>query len=265
MNTTLLPISIGILSWKSSKNLINTLDSYRRYGLLNISDDIKIFFQEISPEDEKLANQYQIPHIGNANNIGIGQAIIELLKQTKYKHFLFLEHDWELIEPISLVRERLSEGLMLLNQGYDIVRYRSRRFPGYPLYSKVHKGQELTYYDEWHKVTSPHLLDSLHWLDPAENFPDKIQKQGAFFVTTARWANWTNNPFLINKDFYLKHITPFAGDTIQLEEKIAPWWVQQSFRIAQGEGLFMHHDLIKYPMKSRWQKLCLYLKKRQSL
>ena len=43
-----------------------------------------------------------------------------------------------------------------------------------------HKGNELNYFDDWHNCTSPHLLESLHWLNPATEFPDKIQKDGDF-------------------------------------------------------------------------------------
>ena len=115
-------------------------------------------------------------------------------------------------------------------------------------------GSASGYYDDWHLCTSPHLLESLHWLDPAKEFPDKIQMQNGFFVTTSRWANWTNNPFMLNKNFYLEKLTPFAGEGVHFEKNIAPWWVQQNFKIAQGEGLFMHNDLKKYPKKTIFQQ-----------
>lgn len=242
--------SIGILAWKSGKTLHNTLRSYQRNGLLELCDDITILFQEASEEDARLARRFGIPHIGLKENIGIGRGIEMLAKNAKYDHFLFLEHDWELVENKDKTERQLNEGLELLSKGFDVVKYRSRSKPGIPLYSSAYKGRELDYYDDWHKVTSPHLLESLHWLDPAEAFPDKITKRGAFFTTTSRWANWSNNPFLIHKNFYLEKLVPFSGEGVHFEKNIAPWWVQQQFKIAQGEGLFMHHDFVKYPEKN---------------
>lgn len=245
-----LPISIGILAWKSTKTLSNTLKSYRKNGLLDLVEDITILFQEVSAADEKLAEKYKVKYIGLTENIGIGKGFIKLAENAKYNDILFLEHDWELIEDKETVYAQLRSGLDLLNNGFAVVRYRSRKKPGFPLHSLKHKGNELNYYDDWHKVTSPHLLESLHWLDPAIKFPDKIQKEGLFYITTSRWANWTNNPFFIKKDFYLETITPFAGESVHFEKNIAEWWVKQDFKIAQGEGLFMHNDLIKHRKES---------------
>lgn len=256
-----LPVSICILSWQSSKTLINTLTSYKRNGLLHISDDIYILFQEVSDTDKMLADHLNIKFIGLKQNIGIGAGFVELAKNSKYDHILFLEHDWELIENRKTLYAQLKKGLQLLNEGFDVVRYRSRKNPGFPLHSLRHKGNELNYFDDWHQVTSPHLLESLHWLDPAAKFPDKIQKKDGFFITTSRWANWTNNPFLIKKDFYLNTIAPFAGESVHFEKNIAYWWARQEFKIAQGEGLFMHNDLQKHPPVTLFKKGIIYLKR----
>lgn len=250
-----IPISICILAWKSAATLGNTFRSYQKYGLLNISDDITILFQEVSEVDKMLAEQFSIKYIGLKQNIGIGAGFVELAENSKYDHILFLEHDWELIENRKTLDSQLKKGLQLLNEGFDVVRYRSRKNPGFPLHSLRHKGNELNYFDDWHQLTSPHLLESLHWLDPAAQFPDKIQKKDGFFITTSRWANWTNNPFLIKKDFYLNTIAPFARESVHFEKNIAYWWARQEFKIAQGEGLFMHNDLQKHPPETFYRKV----------
>ena len=257
-----LPISIAILSWNSVKTLNNTLDSYRRNGLLKLSDDITILFQEVTEDDRMLAKKYGIKTIGLKENIGIGKGIAELIGKTKHSYILFLEHDWELIENSAILRSRLESGIELLENRFDIIRYRSRRKPGYPLHSLRYKGKELEYYDTWHKVISPHLLESLYWLDPDKEFPDKIQKNGEYFVTVARWANWTNNPFLVKKEFFMKNIYDLAIASEHFERDIAEWWVNQPFQIAQGEGLFMHNDLAKYPKNVFLKKIVRKLKEK---
>lgn len=256
-----LPISICILSWKNEVTLENTMKSYKKNGLLNLSDDITVLFQEVSEKDIKIAEKFGVKHIDLNENIGIGKGISKLIENAKYDTVLFLENDWELIENQQILSSRLTSGLQMLENGFDIVRYRSRKKPGYPVHSLRHKGKELEYYDSWHKVTSPHLLESLYWLDPAENFPDKIQKKEKHFVTTSRWANWTNNPFLLRKEFYLKNIYDIATKSEHFERDIAEWWVKQDFKIAQGEGLFTHNDLKKYAKPTFLKKLLNQIKR----
>ena len=257
-----LSISICILSWNNVKTLENTLKSYKKFGLLEMSEDIVVLFQEASEQDVKLAAKYNLKTIPLKENIGIGKAIKMLAENAKFENVLFLENDWELIENKNTVLHQLKTGLEFLNKNYDVIRYRSRKKPGHPLHSLKHKGNELDYYDDWHNCTSPHLLESLHWLDPAAEFPDKIQKEGDFFVTTSRWANWTNNPFLVKKDFLLHKILSFAGESVSFERNIAEWWTKQNFKIAQGEGLFRHNDLAKYPKNVFLKKIVRKLKEK---
>lgn len=241
-----LPISIGILAWQSGQVLVDTLTTYYENGLFDMVNDVTILFQEVSEQDIQIANHFGLDYIGLETNIGIGKGFKLLTENSKTENILILEHDWNLIETRTVTYERLVSGLTLLKDGYDVVRYRHRKEPGNPHFSLQYQGRELTYYDDWHECTSPHLLDSIHWCNPAVEFSDKIQKVGEYFVTTSRWGNWTNNPCLYNKNFYLNAIELFIGEGIDLERKIAYWWPRQGFKIAHGEGLFKHNDWQKY-------------------
>ena len=242
-----LPISIGILSWHSGQVLVDTLTTYHNNGLFDMVNDVTILFQEVTPQDIQIASHFGIDCIGLQKNIGIGQAFIKLTENAQTDYVLVLEHDWNLIEDKETTYERLQDGVYLLNEcPINAIRYRHRAQPGNPHFSFRNKGKELTYYDDEIGATSPHLLDSLHWLDPSVEFPDKIQKLGQHFITTSRWGNWTNNPTMYKKDFYLETVRQFAGDGIALEGNIGKWWVQQQFGVAHGEGLFKHNDWQKY-------------------
>jgi len=242
-----LPISIGILAWHSGQTLVDTLASYHNNGLIDIVNDVTILFQETTYEDKQIAKYFSIPYIGFDENIGIGKAFIELTQNAKTDNMLLLEHDWLLMENQETTHNRLKSGLELLDEGYSTVKYRHRIYPGYPLFTyEAYKGKELEHYDSGIELVSPHLLESLHWLDPSLEFPDKIQKQGEYFITTSRWGNWTNNPCMFKKQFYLDTVTQFAGKGIDLEGKISGWWARQEYKVAHGEGLFMHKDLKKY-------------------
>ena len=76
-----LPISIGILSWKSGQTLVNTLNTYFQQEFLHQINDVCILFQEFSQEDSQIAEHFNIPYIPKENNIGIGHPFIELTEQ----------------------------------------------------------------------------------------------------------------------------------------------------------------------------------------
>lgn len=243
-----LPISIGILSWKSNITLKNTINSYIDNGLFDIVSDVKIFFQECSSEDEQIAQSYNLSYICSLTNVGIGKAFIALANELLYDNILLLEHDWALIENKQTTFDRLRTGVKLLHTNIDVVKYRHRKYPGPPLFSqRVYQNNELNHYDQEIDAVSPHLLDCVHWInEPEKIFPNHIHKNNEYFITTSKWANWTNNPCMYKKAFYLKHIPQFAGEKIDLEGNIGKWWNRQNFGVAHGEGLFTHRDLIKY-------------------
>ena len=157
-----LPISIGILAWKSGQTLVNTLQTYFNQEFLHQINDVCILFQEFSEQDKDIANHFGIPYIAKKENIGIGSAFIELTEQAKTENVLVLEHDWKLIEDKELARTRLLSGVKLLDNGFSCVRYRHRANPGFPHFSFQYQGRELDYYDKEIESTSPHLLDSDH-------------------------------------------------------------------------------------------------------
>jgi len=237
-----LPLSIGILSWKSGQTLVNTLQTYFDNNFLHQVNDVCILFQEVSEQDKQIASHFGIPYIGLEKNIGIGQGFIQLTEQAKTDNVLILEHDWKLIEDENTTINRIKSGIKLLDEGFKCIRYRHRKNPGHPHFSKKFNGQWLTYYDKLFETTSPHLLDSIHWNESDIEFPNKIQKAGEYFVCSSRYGNWTNNPCMYKKQFYLDIVTPFAGGGIDLEGKISKWWCDQTYKVAHGEGLFTHLD-----------------------
>lgn len=241
-----LPLSIGILAWNSGQTLVDTLTTYYKNGLLRISNNITIFYQEFSETDRQIADHFHVGYVACSKNVGIGQAFLHLAHNAFYDNILLLEHDWHLTEDYKTTYSRLKSGIELLNN-VDVVKYRHRNNPGYPLFSRsAYEGNELNHYDEEMDAVSPHLLESIHWCDPHKKFPDKISKNGEYFITDSKWGNWTNNPALYKKEFYLKTVSKFAGNGIDLEGNIAKWWNRSNFTVAHGEGLFTHKDINKF-------------------
>lgn len=242
-----LPIGLGILAWNSGQTLINTLATYHEHGLFTIVEDAVILFQEFSDTDRMIADHFDIRYIPLSDNIGIGKGFIELANNTDQPYFMTLEHDWKLSENLMMTFNRLNSGVQMLERGYACVRYRHRTLPGFPHFSFRHKGNELNYYDEEIGCTSPHLLDSIHWIEhPDIQFSPMIGKENDYYVTTSRYGNWTNNPCLYRRQFYIDTVNQFSGDGVALEGNISKWWATQEFKVAHGEGLFTHIDLVKY-------------------
>jgi hypothetical protein len=233
-------MTLAMLSWGAHRTLRNTLESYRRYGLDATDSDKIIFFQEMSMADVDIAMEFGWDAIGDDENIGIAAAYRALVDEARGDLFMFLENDWELVE--SDPTPHLKAAQHLLYSGVvDCVRLRSRSNPGHPLWTLQFQGKE------WERPT--HLLDAVHWTDDPTtlglkkiNFSMLNGGEQTFYHTTAKQANWTNNPTIMGTEFIRKFILPVqaGGD---LERDIQGWWEQQDFIVAQGEGLFSHNRL----------------------
>jgi FkbM family methyltransferase len=91
-----------------------------------------------------------------------------------------------------------------------------------------------------------HLLDCVHWLtDPDKKFPQYIKSiVPGWYITSAQYANWTNNPHMIRTDWANDVLLPRLGDK-DIELSLQKWWGKTAFVVAQGEGLFTHDRLLK--------------------
>lgn len=230
----------AILSWHSTLTLVNTLESYKYYGLDQLASQKVIFFQEITTEDMEIARDFGYQFIGSTDNIGIGAAYKELVDFATSDLFLFLENDWELLrDPMWTMNDSIG---MLDANWVDVVKLRSRTFYGEPLWSRQFAGVELT--------RPEYLLDSIHWRDDHEMkslqpmvMPLQLSmSKEQWYVASARYANWTNNPTMFRTDWLRKNIVPrLSGD---IEKALQPWWGQQDdIKVAQGLGLFTHRRL----------------------
>ena len=176
-----------------------------------------------------MAEDYGYLWMGETTNIGIAEAYKALVGHATGDLFLFLENDWELLEP---PQQQIAEASRLLREGkIDVARFRHRKYPGHPLWTRQFEGNEMS--------RPEHLLDSIHWTDP-DRF-DHVTKGGQWYITTAEYANWTNNPHMARTEFLRQELVPrLSGD---IERNLQAWWQQQPFIVAQGEGLFTHNRI----------------------
>lgn len=239
-----LPITVSILSWASHQTLRNTLQSYKDNGLFEAVEEVIIFFQEVSETDLAIAEEFGISNIiSSETNIGIGPAIVSLVEQARCPYVLFLENDWVLIEPSGVVRTILGAAVNLIDKGVvDFYRLRSQANYGWPLFTAQFQGREL--------YSPEHLIEQVHFLGKglADKFPDLIKYTDQFNTGTvygdSRYCNYSNNPFICKKKFYLEHVAPADKGGISLEGEIRKVWQDAGHKVGYNTtGLFKHERL----------------------
>lgn len=227
-------MTLAILSWGAHQTLVHTLTSYEKYGLDLLDEDRVIFFQEYSKRDKDIAKAFGYASFGSPVNIGIAEAYKLLVNYASGDTFLFLENDWELIE---IPHAQIEQGRYLLEKKFiDVARFRHRKNPGSPLWSRQYAGNETA------PGAEQYLLDAVFWMDEPHKFLPQIDKINNWFIAPAANANWTNNPTMFRTEWLREVILPrITGD---IEVALQGWWREQELiLVGQSDGLFTHNRI----------------------
>jgi len=120
------------------KSMKDSLATYEANGLLDLIPEFIIYVNKRTPEIDAviaphLAKHANIKVLGDANNYGILRGMNFLTGNASNPYFLFLERDFQLIEPAACVYEQLTAGVEMVKAGKaHVVRYRHRRKAGRP-------------------------------------------------------------------------------------------------------------------------------------
>jgi len=233
-------LSVGILTWNAYRTLENTLNTYKASGLLDMVNDVCIFAQQATQTDYKLAHSFGTDIILSDKNVGIGKGLSTLAHAAESPYILLLENDWIVLEKyFDIVYDELQTAVEAVKTDKaDVVKMRSRYDFGDPLYTLQYNGREMD--------SPKHLFECVHWRqDPEQIYPEHIKKDPdtGMYYCKSKYANQTNNPCVYKKEFYIKNISPFAGQGNELEGKIDGWWQEQDFTVAHRHGLFTHYRL----------------------
>ena len=255
-------LSVGVLSYHAHKTLASTLASYGYGGLASCASEAYIFFNELTPEDERFCREHPGWRCaGSAVNLGLLGGMDALARTMKGDYLLMLQNDCPLVADAADTRRYLDESMSLLAAGKaDIVRCRSRTFPGQGFadakkFARYHGNGLLP---AMRRILRPNKARRMigrapYSIPDAElRFPDYITREGNFLVVDSAVINFSDQPFLISRPLMLslldwakehpkkRTLNGFQVMEINLNDS---WWRRSHFKVAVGEGLFTHSRL----------------------
>ena len=215
-----LSFAIGILSWKGYDSLENSLFSYKKYGLSNMTDQKFVCLPEYSDEGIKIAERYNYKPILVNQNLGILGGFKLLAENMPQGPILLLENDLELIENKKETYSQLQKSINLLNKHRLIqVRLRSRKSPGEPFvglkkYKSYWSDNLISRTKRFFRPYKAHRLigtSTYYHKEPDKIHPDIVKKiDNSFYLVTSTILNWANLAILVDRDVYLEKIIKTA-------------------------------------------------------
>ncbi len=259
-------IGVVMLSHGRRDKLEISLKSYEENGLTDMVGDNFIFFNEVANDDiNMIENDYKnFEWGGHPVNCGIGWGMVKGIEDCGRKYVLFLENDFELAADKNDIYTQLELGYRNLQQGnIDVIKYRQ-------VSDYINTSNEAM---NW--VGKSNLTGSVNgsvgregcsernwWIGFAveEKFgydnPDICEKLDeedgtVLWRMSCKYANWSNNPFLCSKDWFLELAaqigfkemgSPSNTRSPDFEEQIEAdgWWQKQDYRMGILPGLFKH-------------------------
>ena len=252
---------MGLLTHEP-RSFAESMASYERHGLFTSVREFLIYINNRNAETEAVAQGYidRYPGLfkvlGTPANVGITHGMLALTAAATQPYFLFMERDFQLVEPATCVFEELRAGVDLIKSGEaQVVRYRHKWRAGRPNWAyRFFAGHEEDAFRTW----QPNLGCNVHyWIeDPVARFPQYFWKCGTdpeMLCSDSYYCNWTNNPQLWSIAWWNKEYVEGSFKTSQRldpYDNIETWfnwepnaWNDRGFTVAQGAGLFKHRDL----------------------
>ena len=255
--------SIGILSWRGYRSLANSLESYSKNGLNDLTVSKYICLPEYNQKGINICKKFNYRPILFSKNIGILNGFKELAKKMPNGPLLLLENDLPLIEnqkiTYSLINESISN---LYNYKAAQIRLRSVSDPGDPFHAieKYKKYWDSGFIQKCRRFFRPlkaeRLIGTAPYFEKYPNIkhPRYIKKlNNGSFLMTSKIINWSNLAIIVDKKFFLnviikeaektnssKKINGFKNIEIELNKR---WWRDKSWNIIVSQGLFKHERL----------------------
>lgn len=236
-------IGLAILSWNKPHVLEKTLKSYKDFGFLDMFDEKIILLQENLPSSRMVAEKFDLTIYYTEKNIGIGKGNNLLIDKLTTDFFIICQEDFLLTK--ENFKNQINNSIQLINnKTIDCCRLRNVINPGEPHYAYYRylepKG-DLQYthaseciYNDF--VVNPHQI----YPEIYNNF--NIDKN--MWILKSKYANYTENPCLYKREWYIKNIYPHNQiDDRGAELNVQKMWEKRDFNIGICEGIFTHNDM----------------------
>ena len=249
--------SIGVLSYRATRTLCQTMESYKRGAIDSCANECCVFFNAMTEADSELCARYGWRCAGSPENLGLLGGMDALARTLTGDYLLMLQNDCPLVADAAFTSRYLAEAVELLASGRaHVVRCRSRSLPGQGFADK--KKFERFYGHGWRSFLwrvfrpikarraigrAPYAIP-----DADSRFPSYITRHGNFLIVDSEVMNFTDQPFLISRSLMIT-LLDWAKDHPRgrppaLEVCLnTSWWRDRHFKIAVGEGLFTHARL----------------------
>lgn len=253
-------LSVGVLSWKAHETLRATLRSLQ--PLRKIAGDCVAFFNEITDADRAIAAEYGFRAEGTRENLGILGGTLGLVESMRGDVIISLQNDNPLAAAPAEAERQIAEARGLVAAGTaDIVRLRDRFAPGFSDRPKFLKywpgdGERDTIARKLRRLARPFKAAVLKGRafaalrDPAARFPDVWTRIGGAFVSSSRYVDYTDQPFLAKKTLALDLLhwaDAHKEGTSTLNGRYVPeivlngsGWRRRNLKIAVEDGIFAH-------------------------
>jgi hypothetical protein len=268
-------VSVGVLSFGALKTISRALKAYRESGLIDCAGEFFVYFNAITPEDKRVAEEAGVRYSGTAENLGIYGGFRAIAERARNPYVLILEND---IVPLPGVRAReCLEACVsdMIEHGIKCFSLRSRREPGegapYTKYIKTFGLVEPIAPGLAPKKAAPFSrlrmflehggIDKFRAASLfCERDPETVQKDAVRklpsgnYVTDSRYRNWSNQAVLVERQYFFdvvcrrveEHPDPRLVNGHQDIERALNrrWWRRRRDSMGHaGEGVFTHRRL----------------------
>jgi len=236
-------IGLAILTYNRPQVLDQTLKSYKENRFFEIFDEKIILIQENLDASRKVAEKYNLTIYTTEKNIGIGPGNNFLIDKLTTDYFIICQDDFLLIN--NNFNQEIFDKINIIDSNIiDCYRLRNLKTPGDPMYSGK---RHFKPHGDLPETNASGLLYCNFIENPEQKYPNIIKhnKEDDIYIMSSKNANYTENPVLYKRKWYIDNLYEFNKiDGIKAENNIQKIWEKQNFKIGFGNGIFRHCDKI---------------------
>lgn len=217
-------VSVGVLSFRAPQTIKAALKAHRESGLIDCAGEFFVYFNAISEEDRRTADEAGVRYEGAAENSGIYGGFRAIAELAKNPYVLILEND---ITPLpgapvrqcieSCVSDMMEHGIKAFclrsryepGEGTPYVKYRKAFGVGDPLYPGIEPRKagavsKLRMFLEHGSIDKFRAASIYCERNPETAQPCAVRKLASGnFATDSGFRNWGNQAVLVERRYFL--------------------------------------------------------------